>query len=341
MRAYQLKKTGPPESLTIETLPDPKPGKDEVVVKLETIGLNYAEIQSRRGLYAWAPKRPYTPGMEGYGKIIATGSNVHERQIGEPVIVAAQYGCYAEQVCVPARQALPAMTEFSAAENAALAVNFMTAWVAINRLLRLNAGEKILIHAAAGGVGTAAVQLAHALGAQVYGTVGSDEKRDLVERLGARAVINYRKADFAKEVRKLTGEEGLDAVIEVVGGQIFRKSLKLLKPFGRLVVMGFASLNLNKYNPISWVKTYRSIPRLKIAKMAQHSQMVGASHLGYLLNNPTLLPELWVELVDFTRKHELRPVVGHTLSFEELPAAHVLMESRKSQGKIVLMINAD
>ncbi len=341
MRAYLLRKTGPAGSLVLEEVPDPQPGPDEVLVRIRTIGINYAEIQSRKGLYGWAPKRPYIPGMESYGEIRALGSRVQDRKIGEPVIVAAQHGNYAEQIAIPARQALPAAPDFSKEENAAFAVNFMTAWVALHRLMQIQSGESVLIQAAAGGVGTAAVQIAKVAGARVIGTVGSDEKMELVLRLGAEAVINYRKRDFAKEIRKQFGSEGLDGVLEVVGGKVFRKSLGLLKPFGRMALMGFASLNLKRWNPVSWFQTWRAIPRVNFSALAQSSRMVGASHLGYLLDHPTLLPILWGELLEAVRVHGLRPIVGQAFPFEELTAAHRFMESRQSQGKIVLKIEGD
>jgi len=338
MRGYQLSKHGDAQHLVLGTFPDPEPAANEVCVKTEAIGLNYAEIQSRRGLYGWSPKLPYILGMEATGVIEKLGEGVTTHAVGDRVIIAAQYGCYADRVCVPARQALPAVFGWRHVENAAFAVNYMTAWVALKKLIKLSAGESILINAAAGGVGSAAVQLARALGATVYGGVGSNDKMDLVRSLGAVDVVNYRKRTFDKKLRKLTHGEGVDAVIEVVGGTVFRKSLGLLKPFGHLAVMGFASLDLNKLNPLSWWKTWRAIPRVKVNQLAMDSRMVGASHLGYLLNNPRLLPELWTELTTFCNEHGIKPVLGHEFAFTQMAQAHELMESRRSQGKIVVRV---
>ena len=187
-------------------------------------------------------------------------------------------------------------------------------------------------------MGTAAVQLAAAMGARVYGTASTADKCRLIESLGAEKGINYLESDFHAEIRRLTGGRNLDAVIEVVGGEVFRKSLDLLKPFGRLVVMGFASLNLKKWNPVSWWRTWKAIPRVKIADMAPQSQMVGASHLGYLLKNKDLLPRVSAELFSFVQEHDIHPVVGHEYPFSDMPAAHDLMESRKSHGKIVIRV---
>jgi len=338
MKAYVLKKTGGPGVLKISEIDQPVVGPGEVRIKVNSIGLNYAEIQSRKGLYGWAPRRPYIPGMEACGTIVDLADDVTGLQTGQSVIVVSQYGCYAEQLVVPAAQILPAFNNFNHSENAAFAVQYMTAWVALMEVCRLRASDRVLIHAAAGGVGTAAVQIAHALGCEIFGTVGNDSKLDLPRSLGADHTINYRKTDFSAQVSEITSGQGVDVVLEVVGGEVFRKSLALLNPFGRLVVIGFASLNLNKLNPLSWWKTWKDIPRVKIADMATASQVVGASHLGYLLKDTERMKRIWQELSEFVLTHGIKPVVGHEFKFEEMAAAHALMESRRSSGKIVVHV---
>ncbi|NQV42368.1 MAG: zinc-binding dehydrogenase [Candidatus Marinimicrobia bacterium] len=338
MKAYVLKKVGGPDVLKISSVASSSPGTNEVQVQIETIGLNYAEIQSRKGLYGWAPKRPYIPGMEAYGKIRAIGDGVTDLQVGTQVIVVGQFGCYTEEIVVPVNQILPAFKNFTPAENAAFAVQFMTAWVALFEICRIRATDRVLIQAAAGGVGTAAVQLAKALGCEVFGTASKDSKLDLISRLGVDHSINYHTDDFVAVIREKTGGEGVDVILEVVGGEVFRKSMEVLNPFGRLVVIGFASLNLNKLNPLSWWETWKDIPRVKIDAMATASQVVGASHLGYLLKDTKRMMRIWTDLSLFTLEHGLKPVVGHEFKFEEMAEAHKLMESRNSHGKIVVHI---
>jgi len=338
MQAYILNKVGGPEVLKISHIETPLVGARQVKVRVQTIGLNYAEVQSRKGLYGWAPQRPYIPGMEAFGHIEAIGPEVTHLQVGEPVIVVGQFGCYAEEVVVPTSQVLPAFEGFTSAENAAFAVQFMTAWVALFEICRVRSEDRVLIQAAAGGVGTAAVQLAKALGCEVFGTASQADKLTLIKALGGDHAINYQSHDFAEEVRQQTNGEGVDVVLEVVGGEVFRKSLDLLNPFGRMAVIGFASLNLNKLNPFSWWKTWQDIPRVKINDMAQASQVVGASHLGYLLRDTERMMRIWEALSRFVLEHELKPVVGHEFNFQDLPKAHALMESRKSTGKIVVHV---
>ncbi len=338
MQSYMLTKYGKPSVLKIQNQPLPDVNPGEILVKIQSIGINYAEVQSRKGLYQWSPKLPYTLGMEAFGIVESIGDGVTTHQIGQPVIVANQIGCYSEYVCVPSVQALPAIPDYTPEENAAFSVSFMTAWVALMEMARLRPSDTVLIHAAAGGLGTAAVQLAKKFDCTVFGTVGSDEKMDLVKQLGADAVINYRKDDFVTKIKALNDQKGLDVVLEVVGGDVFRNSMKALNPFGRTIVMGFASLNLNKWNPFSWYRTWKAIPKVNVSNLAVHSSGILASHLGYLLRSPEHLIKVWSELSAFVSQHGIRPVVGHTFGFDELPAAHTLMESRKSTGKIVINV---
>jgi len=159
-------------------------------------------------------------------------------------------------------------------------VNYLTAWVGLFKLARLQADDRVLIQAAAGGVGTAALQLAKRFGCTVYGTAGNDDKIERLYKLNIDHAVNYRRYDFEQEIRAQTEGQGVDVVLEMVGGEVYRKSLNLLTPFGRVVVLGFAGLDLQKWNPISWWKTWRAIPRASISRMAVNSYGVMASHLG-------------------------------------------------------------
>jgi NADPH:quinone reductase-like Zn-dependent oxidoreductase len=337
MRAVVLKRHGGPAVLRVSELPDPTPGPGQVAVRVKTIGLNFAEVLSRKGLYGWAPSMPYTPGMEAFGEIVALGPGA-ARSVGEAVIVGTKYGAYAEMMVVDQAQALPAVEGWSAEENAAFAVNYMTAWIALHKMARLRPDDTVLVQAAAGGVGTAAVQLAGRFGCTVYGTAGADEKIAMLEELGITAAVNYRTTDFEEEIRRMTGGRGVDVVVEVVGGEVFRKSVRLLAPFGRVLVVGFAGYNLKKWNPLSWYRTWRDVPKAGIVEMSERSFGIMASHLGYLLQDPDLVRAAWAELTSFVTRHGIKPVVGHVMPFTEIAEAHRLMESRNSRGKIVLRV---
>ena len=338
MKAYLLRRHGKPTVLQPTDVPVPDLTHEQVRVKIECIGLNYAEIMARKGFYGWAPQMPYTLGMEAYGTIEAIGDSVSARAIGDRVIIGTQYGCYAEKFVGHWQATAPAIKQFTPEENAAFFVNFSTAWVGLFEMAKLRAGESVLIQAAGGGVGTAAVQMAKALGCTVYGTVSNLEKEKLLQNLGIDHAINYLDDVFEDLVKKLTDGQGVDVVQEMVGGDVFKKSVRVLKPLGRIIVMGYASMNLKKWNPFSWYKTWQGIPKADLMDMSKRVYSMMAFHLGYLLKDEVIMDRVLQGLYEFVIKHNLRPVVGQTFSFDEIPKAHELMESRKSMGKIVITV---
>lgn len=341
MRAWLLSRTGPPEVLRLTDVPTPEPGPGQVGVTVEAIGINYAEVLSRKGLYGWAPPRPYVPGMEATGRITAVGPDVPEERLGQRVLCGMQHGAYAERVVLDARRALPALAEHTVEENAAFAVNFFTAWVALMEMARLRPTDRVAVTAAAGGVGTAAVQIARAFGCEVVGLAGSEAKLERVRALGAQATVAYREPGWEARLDALTAERGFDVVLEVVGGAVYRACLAHLAPLGRLVVAGYAGLDYSRWNPLSWWRAWRDAPRMDVTRAAVSSTGVLATHIGYLLPDAQRLLALWTSLTDFTRAHGLRPVVGATYSFAELPEAHRFLESRASVGKLVVRVEQE
>jgi len=205
-------------------------------------------------------------------------------------------------------------------------------------MARLRSSDVVLVQAAAGGVGTAAVQIAKRFGCRVLGTAGSDAKLGRLRELGVDRAVNYRREDFEEAVREDTHGRGVDVVLETVGGDVFRKSRRSLAPFGRVVCAGFASLNLKRWSPLSWWRTWRDLPRADIRDLSVASQGILSSHVGYLLDRPDVIAGIWRALRDFVTTHGIRPVVGHVLPLAEIAEAHTLMESRKSVGKVVLVV---
>jgi len=337
MKAWELSRTGGPDVLELVDRPAPTPGPGEVAVDVAAIGINYAEVLSRRGLYGWAPRRPYVPGMEVAGTISALGPGV-DRRIGERVMCGMQHGGYAERVVVDAARALPAPDDFSIDEAAAFAVNWMTAWVSLTEMARLRPTDRVAITAAAGGVGSAAVMLARSWGCDVVGLAGSAEKLARVRGFGAADTVDYRADDFHERLAEVAGDRGFDVVLEVVGGDVFRALTDQLAPFGRIVVAGYASLDYSWWNPLSWWRAWRGMPRLGLSRAAEDSIGMLATHIGYLLPDEARLHEVWSGLTDHVTRHRLRPVVGATFDFADLPDAHRFMESRRSVGKIVVRV---
>jgi NADPH:quinone reductase-like Zn-dependent oxidoreductase len=337
MKAYLLKKTGSSRVLQITDLPDPVPQKDEVLVRILYAGINYAEIVSRKGLYSWAPERPYVLGMEAVGIIEQLGEEVTAWETGQKVIVTTQTGCYAEKIAVSQRFVTPVLKYLTLEENAAFVVNYLTAWVSLFSLAKLQAGENLLVTSAAGGVGTAAVQLAVKYGCPVYGLAGSREKVAFIQSLGVAGALNYREADCFQKLRQEYG--GMDVVLELVGGTIFKESFRALNPFGRMVVAGFSGLNLNKWNPFSWIKTYRDLPRVNILRLLKKTASIMATHIGYLTKYPEKLNSMMTDLIQFATKNKIKPVIAKVFPFEQAAEAHEYIESRKNIGKVLLKVS--
>lgn len=334
-----LRRTGGPGVLRMEAVPEPTPSSGEVVVAVEAIGINYAEVLSRKGLYGWAPKRPYVPGMEAVGRIVEVGDPADGSRIGERVLCGMQHGAYAERVVVPCGRALACPNGFTVEESAAYGVNFLTAWVALVEMARLRPNDRVAITAAAGGVGTAAVQIAAAHGCDVVALAGTEAKLETVRPLGAETTVAYRADGFPARFDDALAGRRLDVVLEVVGGEVFRACQQRLDNFGRLVVVGYAGLDYRWWNPWSWWRAWRGAPRLDVVEAAVASTGLMATHIGYLLPDEERLLRIWRALTDFTRDHDLRPVVGRVFDFDQLPEAHRFMESRSSVGKLVVRVS--
>ena len=330
MRAFVLEK----KTLKLVEMPEQKPEENEVLVQIEYIGINYADILSRKGLYGWKPKRPYIPGMEASGMIIEVGKNVPAERIGQKVMIGTQNGCYAERVVVPSYQALVAIPHFTMQENAAFLVTFMTAWIMLFELAHLKSSDTVLISAAAGGVGSAAVHLACKLGCKVYGLAGSEEKVDFIKKSGAVNAFNYRQSDWAGLVRSEIHHA--DVILEFVGGDVYKTCFDLLGPFGRIGIAGFTSFNLKKWNPFSWYRTWRDMPRIPIARLAKKTGSVLASHLGYLLKEPEKLLEIYNRLVNYTTNYKIKPVIDREFPFQDALQAQKFIEQRNNIGKVLL-----
>jgi len=337
MKAILLSRFGGPDILKFVEKPDPLPATGEVRVKIEAIGLNYAEILSRKGQYPWAPRTPYILGMEGYGKIDMLGEGVKNRKIGQKVITGAMSGMYAEYVTVPVEQTIPPVPDFTPEENAAFGVNYLTAWAALFEDARVRKGDVVLVHAAAGGVGTAAVQLLVHAGCHVIGCVGSDEKRQMVKKLGAELVVNYNERGWENQIReKYTN--GVNVILNLVSGKVYRKSRELLAPLGKIVVVGLAGLEYKLINPVSIYRALLDLPRADIRQMFVRSYGISALHIGYLLPYSSVVDRLRKRLSSFVQKYKIRPVIGKVFYFDQMCEAHWFMESRANTGKIVVKI---
>ena len=327
MRAVLLTRYGGPEVLRITDVATPSPQRGEVRVRIQTIGINFAEVLSRRGLYGWAPRLPYILGMEAFGTIDAIGEGVSTHRPGDAVVVGTQFGTYAESICVPASRALPAPKRLTPVQNAAFAVNYLTAWIGLMEMARLRPSDTLLVTSAAGGVGTAAVQLAVKLGARVIG-VASRGKQDAIRALGAHAAIDYGE---------LATVERPTAVLEMTGGETYRRVLQRLAPMARVVIAGASDAFPRSRNPLARLAALRNLPRASVLDMLRRSYGVMSFHVGWLLDAAAVAPQ-WSALTRFANEHAIEPVVGREFAFDEIADAHRLLESRGNVGKVVVRV---
>ncbi|HEX8173306.1 MAG TPA: zinc-binding dehydrogenase [Thermoanaerobaculia bacterium] len=331
MRAVLLTRYGGPEVLRIVDVPAPEPRPGEVRVKIAAFGINFAEVLSRRGLYGWAPPLPYILGMEACGTIDALGEGVTSHRIGDRVIAGAKFGTYAESICIPAEQALAPPRGYSDIERAAFIVNYLTAWIGLMEMARLRASDTLLVTSAAGGVGSAAVQLGAKLGARVIGAAGKG-KQDVVRRLGAQLALDYTQPDWDAQL------EGVNVVLEMAGGDVYRAALRRLAPMARVVLAGASGAAPRTRNPVARLAALRNLPRPSIFDMLRRSYGLMSFHVGWLLETHAVDAQ-WRALVRFVEEHGIRPVVGEEFAFEDIAAAQRALEEKRNIGKVVVRVS--
>ncbi|MFX0125091.1 MAG: zinc-binding alcohol dehydrogenase family protein [Candidatus Hodarchaeota archaeon] len=342
MKAIVLTKLGGADVLKVQDIPKPSINNpNDVLIQMKYSGINFAEILARRGLYKWVPaKKGFILGMEGSGVVEEVGNEVTSYNVGDPVIVARGFGCHAEYIALEEKYIFPAIPRFTLEQNAAFTGSFMTAYIALVKMARAESGETILVQAAAGALGTATVILAKALGLKVAGTASSTEKITTLQNLGIDLAINYSKANFKESIMEWTDHNGVNIVLESVGGKVFRESLQCLSPMGRLIFVGLSSLRFNKFNPLTWWPTYKLIPKVNLLNMLGRSQGILAFHAGRLLDdNYREIRGLFGDLVDLADQHKIYPIVGRIFPLDEITNAHRMIESRKNIGKLLLKID--
>lgn len=339
MRQVVIPRHGPPEVLELRESPDPAPGPGEVRVRVEAAGINFADILARMGLYPEAPDPPAVVGFEVAGRVDAVGEGVAEEWLGRPVIGLTGHGGYADVLCLPASRVFPRPQGMSAGEGAALPVVYLTAYVALVVMGSLSEGERVLVHNAGGGVGLAALELCRIRGATAYGTASPWKHGALRER-GAAEVIDYRSLDFEEEVGRITDGEGVDVVLDPLGGESWKKSYRCLRPTGRLVIFGMSSGAPGKRR--SWIDALRALVRvpwlaLNPLRLLSDSRAVVGVNLQRIRKDPERA-RAWTErLLEWYREGELHPRVDRAFPLAEAAEAHRYIQDRRNLGKVVLV----
>ena len=340
MRAVVITRHGEPEVLRVEQRPDPPVGPGEVRVSVRAAGINFADLMARAGVYPDAPSPPCVVGYEVAGEVESVAPGVESQAVGNRVIAGTRFGGYAELVSVPEDQVIPLPDSLSFEQGAAFPVNYGTAYAALVIMGGLKQGERLLIHAAAGGVGIAATQLARQIGAEVFGTA-SASKHEAIRAQGVDHPIDYRNADFAAEAMRITGGIGLDLIIDAVGPSSFRKDYAILRPGGRLVMFGLSEVQTGEKRDLPAV--LRGLVRMPLATMpwwrslsvmSENKGVFGLNMLKWWDDEG--LDRVLEPLSAGLEAGDYEPVVAEVFPFERAADAHRFIGERRNVGKVVL-----
>ncbi len=341
MRAIVLTGTGGPEVLKVQERPDPPVGPGQVRIAVRAAGINFADTMARVGLYPDAPKTPCVLGYEVAGEIETLGEGVGDLQVGQRVMAGTRFGGQAELVAVPADQVLPLPEQLSFEQGAAFPVNYGTAYAALILMGGLRQGDRVLIHAAAGGVGIAATQLARDVDAEIFGTA-SAAKHDAIRAQGVTHAIDYRNDDFEAEVMRITGGEGVDLVIDALGPASFRKDYRLLRSGGRMVMFGLS--DASKSGARNVPAALRSLLAMPLATMPwwkslsmmnENKGVFGLNMLSWW-DREGNLARVTAPLLAGLEAGTVEPVVAEAFPFDKAGEAHEFIAQRRNVGKVVL-----
>jgi NADPH:quinone reductase-like Zn-dependent oxidoreductase len=344
VKAIVLVRHGEPnQAFELRNLPDPPTGAGQVAVEVEASGLNFADVLARNGLYREAPRPPCILGYDVVGKVSEVGrppasGPSHAPPLGTRVVAFTRFGGYASRVVTSAAAVVALPDTLDAVEATALATQYCTAWYAAEECVRLHPGDHVVVQAAAGGVGTALVQLAKRRGATVYGTAGSQAKLEHLRRLGVDHAIDYRAEDFAAAVLGRSGGRRPDVVFDSLGGRTWRRALGLLAGGGRLV--GFGLAEIIGPGP-RLLRTLRAIAGFGLVfpplLFLRSQGILGINLLQIADQRPEVLRGCLVSVVELAAKGELAPVAGGAYPPERVAEAHAALEDRRTMGKLAIV----
>ncbi len=341
VKAVVITKHGAPQVFKVQERPDPPVGSGEVRIAVKAAGINFADLMARSGMYPDAPDPPCVVGYEVSGEVESVGTGVDAHAVGDRVIAGTRFGGYAEMVTVNATEAISLPESLSFEQGAAFPVNYGTAWAALMIMGGLRSGDRALIHAAGGGVGIAATQIAKRAGAEIFGT-SSPSKHDAIRAQGVDHAIDYRSQDFAAEAMRITGGVGLDVIIDAIGPSSFKKDYKILRPGGRMIMYGLSEVQTGDKRDLPAV--LRGLVRMPMATMPwwrslqmmnENKGVFGLNMLGWW--DQEGLDRVLDPLRAGLESGDYTPVVAEAFPFERAPDAHRFIAERRNVGKVVLV----
>lgn len=326
MRAARVHEFGPPSTLVVEDVDDLTPGTGEVLVEVAAVSVNFPDLLVVSGEYQNLPKRPFSPGKEAAGRIAAVGEGVTNFSVGDRVLTLMEYGGYAEQLVVPAELAFPLPDAVSFEKAAAAGLVFSTAYFAFHRRVQIKAGDTVLITGAAGGVGSAGIQLAKLAGARVLALVHSEEKAEFVRGLGAEVVLTSGPETLRDDVRAATDGNGVDIVLDMLGGDFLSQAVRATAWEGSIIVVGFAAGGQHPIKP----------GHLLVKNISVH----GLQGSDYRDRTPSLMAEAMEEIFSHMAAGELDIPIDRTFNLSDIAAALTHVADRRVMGKVVITTGA-
>ena len=325
MRAVVCSELGPVSQLELTVFPDPQPGPDDVVIDVVAAGVNFPDRLIIEGKYQMRPELPFVPGAEAAGVVSALGSDVSGIELGERVIALGRlYGSFAEKLVAPARTLLRMPDEMDFVIGAGFGLAYGTSYYALKQRAKLKPGETLLVLGAAGGVGLAADQLGHAMGAEVIAAASTDEKLEIAKASGAGLGVNYSTESLKHRVKELTAGKGVDVVYDPVGGELSEQALRATGWDGRLLVIGFAA---------------GDIPRLPLnLPLLKNNSIVGVFWGAWSARDPAASLGNYRELFQMYRERKIKPVVSQVFALDDFASAFNAIEERRAQGKVILRV---
>lgn len=337
MKQIVISKYGDTDVLKIQERKDPKPSAGEVLIKVKAIGVNFADILARKGLYPDAPKPPCVVGYEVSGIIETAGQGVDSSIVGNSVLALTRFNGYSDKVCVSENAVftIPGSLDFEKA--AAIPVNYLTAYQLLCVMGGLKKGESVLIHNAGGGVGLAALDISLHLEATTYGTSSAGKHSFLMER-GLNHPIDYRNQDFLSSIMSLTGGKGVEMIIDPIGGKNWKKNYRALRSTGRLGMFGVSTVTESKMGrPFQFAKLITQMPWYNPLGLMNANKSVFGVNLGHMWNERDKIGGWMQKILKGVEEGWVRPHVDRTFPFEQAGEAHAYIEARKNIGKIVLV----
>ena len=337
MKQIVITKYGDPDVLKIQERKDPQPSAGEVLIKVKAIGVNFADILARKGLYPDAPKPPCVVGYEVSGTVESAGPGVDASIVGQSAVALTRFNGYSDRVCVPEKAVFTIPESLDFEHAAAIPLNYLTAYQLLYVMGGLKKGESVLIHNAGGGVGLAALDISLHLEATTYGTSSVGKHSFLTER-GLNYPIDYRNQDFLSSIMNLTGGKGVEMVLDPIGGNNWKKSYKALRPTGRLGLFGVSTVTDSTMGRVfQFIKLIAQTPRYNPLRLMNANKGVFGVNLGHMWNERDKISGWMQEILKGVEKGWVRPHVDRTFRFEQAGKAHRYIEARKNIGKIVLV----